>query len=887
MVNSPVPLEQRNVSLTARLKTWMEESRQSYGGNLYVGSVPLYGLMRDVLSNIAFKSDYAASLRELGEKGIVIYALKDRSHLNTLILYDLALRQGIPRPTFAFDLNMILWQPLSKAAGAILSWTRRLFAGHFRSDGENLQALQESVEAGRHAVVHLGGSEFFENAAVDAALSGIVDTAAKKEKPVYLVPMLITYGRRRERENESAINILFGQTENTGPIRRLITFLRYAAKIIVIPTGPMAVQDYTLQYSHLSREDLIRQLRSDLIERIDEERKALLGPVLKSREEIISMVLKDPKFQGLIEREAAAGKKDQEALIREARKYLYEIAADYEDSFISVFYRFLTWLWNNIYDGVVVDREGMARIRNISKKMPFVIIPCHRSHIDYLLIHYLFYEHHIQLPFIAAGSNMAFGPFGYIFRKCGAFFLRRSFRGIPLYGEVFTHYIRILLQEGLPLEFFIEGGRSRTGKMIMPKYGLLSMVLQAYQEKATDDLAIIPVYIGYDRIVEEKSYLQELGGAQKTQEKTTDIIKSSKILRRRYGRVYVNIGEPLFLKAYLAAQEKSLDEVNTEERQSLYRKIGYEVVLSINRVSVVTPFALISAGLLSHDRRGISHDELKEILAEFYDYLIHRRISLAATFAHHEKAINDALSMFVDSGFISRMDIEEDEDAEIDEMIYSLEDEKRPHLEYYKNNILHYFLPLSFLATSLLSRPSDAISLEEMMEDFRFFKRLFRHEFIYDDRQDDVLDVNDVLSYLHDRGAISLKAAEGGAQLEIKGRGRYLLQHFAGLIENYFESYWVVIRGCAYLRKEPRSERLWMKSLLKLGTRMYRKGEIRRAEALSQGNYQNAIAFLMDQQIISASDLPDKKDRKDARIYALQDDKQALDTVRRRVFKYI
>ena len=238
----------------------------------------------------------------------------------------------------------------------------------------------------------------------------------------------------------------------------------------------------------------------------------MLGPALKSRQEIISMVLKEPHLSHFMETMAAEGKKNVAALTKESRKYLNEIAADYQEPFISFLYRLLSWLWNNIYDGVVVDREGMVRIRNISRKMPFVIVPCHRSHVDYLLIDYLFYEHHIQLPFIAAGNNMAFGPAGYIFRRCGAFFLRRSFRGNPLYGEVFTQYLKILLKEGLPLEFFIEGGRSRTGKMVMPKYGLLSMVLEAYQEKITEDLAIIPVYIGYDRIIEEKSYLQELGG---------------------------------------------------------------------------------------------------------------------------------------------------------------------------------------------------------------------------------------------------------------------------------------------------------------------------------------------------------------------------------------
>ena len=121
------------------------------------------------------------------------------------------------------------------------------------------------------------------------------------------------------------------------------------------------------------------------------------------------------------------------------------------------------------------------------------------------------------MPFIAAGANLSFFPLGYVFRKSGAFFLRRSFRGNAVYSEVFAKYIATLLREGLPLEFFIEGGRSRTGKMVMPKYGLLSMVLQAYQEKYCDNFAAIPVYIGYDRVVEEKSYLQELTGVPKAQ----------------------------------------------------------------------------------------------------------------------------------------------------------------------------------------------------------------------------------------------------------------------------------------------------------------------------------------------------------------------------------
>ena len=361
---------------------------------------------------------------------------------------------------------------------------------------------------------------------------------------------------------------------------------------------------------------------------------------MKSRDELIGMVLSDESMKKFIADFAEKEKKDKAVVKKEARRYLYEIAADYSEIFIAMWRKVLTWLFNDIYDGLSIDLEGMAKIRNISKKMPFVIIPCHRSHIDYLLIHYVFYHNNIQLPFIAAGSNLSFFPMGYIFRNSGAFFLRRSFRGNELYSEVFTRYLATLLKEGLPLEFFIEGGRSRTGKMVMPKYGLLSMLIQAYQEKYCDNFAAIPVYIGYDRVIEEKSYLKELSGETKTPENTAEIIKSSKVLSKKYGRVYVNIGEPIIMKSYLEAQEKPIEQMAMDERQSLYRKIGYEIVLEINKVSVVTPFSLVAAVILSHDRRGISYNDLLDILNEFYEYLSTKKVRFAETFSHQRKSDN-------------------------------------------------------------------------------------------------------------------------------------------------------------------------------------------------------------------------------------------------------
>ena len=862
------------------------QDKEYYSGRLYdEQNFSQFQLAKTFLSRVSIADEYVDNIKKLSAEGVVVYALNQRSELNSLIIYELAKRKGLPEPVFCHGMNMSLWQPLPKMMKFLWSSFLRRFGKEEKAWQGKLDYLERIVNEKQSIVIHLGESEFIENRSADSAIVSLINVQKRVDFPIFIVPVLVAYGRRREKEDESLINILFGQTEHTGSLRRLITFIRYSGNAFVIPAEPVKLSEYLNKSNGISEASIVHELRGELIDRIEKEKNTVVGPALKSREELIGMVLSDESMRKFIDDYAAKENKDKAAVVKEARRDLYEIAADYNETFIEILRKVLHWLWNNIYDGLSIDLEGMAKIRNISKKMPFVIIPCHRSHIDYLLFSYVLYVNNIQLPFIAAGSNMTFGPMGYIFRKSGAFFLRRSFKGDKIYAEVFTKYLAILLKEGLPLEFFIEGGRSRTGKMVMPKYGLLSMIIQAYQEKYCDNFAAIPVYIGYDRVIEEKSYLKELSGASKTPENTADIIKTSKILRKRYGRVYLNVGEPIIMKSYLEAQEKPITQMTVDERQSLYRKIGYEIVLEINKVSVVTPFSLVASVILSHDRRGISYSELLNILNEFYEYLSMKKVKFAETFANREKAIAEALNIFVQSGFISKIEAQEDEEEEMQEVVYSLKEEKRLNLEYYKNNILHFFVPLSFVATSMLKSSEDLTPLNRIMGDYKFLKKLLWNEFIFDESKDDAEEVNEVLAYLYDRKMIISAERDGQVWIEIKGRGSRKLKPFADLIHNYLESYWIVMRSCLYMKKGPLIKKDWLKKIRTLGNRMYQKGEILRPEALSQSNYTNVITFLQDAEIISV--IKDEKSEKNEVSYSLTENKAEMEVLRRRLFKLL
>ena len=863
-----------------------DQDKVYYSGNLYDEQDFLqFRLVKTFLSRVSIADEYVDAIKKHSTEGVVVYALNQRSELNSLVIYELFKRKGIPAPVYCHGMNMSFWQPLPEMLKFLWSSFLRRLGKEQKAWMGKLAYIERTINEKKSIVIHLGESEFIENRSAESAIVSLLNVQKKVDFPIFVVPVLVSYGRRREKEEESVINILFGQTEHTGALRRLITFIRYSGNAFVIPAEPVKLSDYLNTTKNVSQEAMVHELRGELIDRIEKEKNTVVGPALKSREELIGMVMSDEPLKKFIADYAEKENKKEAAVVKDARRYLYEIAADYSNTMIAILRKVLSWLWNDIYDGLSIDKEGMTKIRNISKKMPFVIVPCHRSHIDYLLFSYVLYMNNIQLPFIAAGSNLSFFPMGYIFRKSGAFFLRRSFRGNKVYSEVFTKYLAILLKEGLPLEFFIEGGRSRTGKMVMPKYGLLSMIIQAYQEKYCENFAAIPVYIGYDRVIEEKSYLKELSGKSKTPENAAEIIKTSKILTKRYGRVYVNIGEPMIMKDYLESQEKPIEEMTLEERQSLYRKIGYEIVLEINKVAVVTPFSLVAAVILSHYRRGMSHNELLDILNEFFEYLSMKKVKFAETLASREKAISDAINMFVQQGFISKVEAEEDEAEEIQEVVYSLKEERRPNLEYYKNNILHFFIPLSFVATSITKCNEDLISLQRIMSDYKFLKKLLWNEFIFDEHRDDADDVKEVLTYLHERKTISTTERDGQVYVEIKGKGSKKLKPFADLIHNYLESSWIVIRGCLYLKKSSLTKKDWLKKIMSLGDRMYKKGEVLRPEALSQSNYLNVIIFLEDSKLIAG--MKDEKIDKKEVSYSLTENRAEMEVLRRRLFKLL
>ena len=310
----------------------------------------------------------------------------------------------------------------------------------------------------------------------------------------------------------------------------------------------------------------------------------------------------DPKVVAEVTETARREHKNVAAIRVRAREYADEIAADYSNIAIGFMLRVLTWLWHRIYDGI--DVKHLPRLREAAHdNREIIYLPSHRSHMDYLLLSYILYQEGLALPQIAAGVNLNFWPVGGLLRRCGAFYLRRSFKGDRLYAAVFRAYVETLVARGQPMKFYPEGGRSRTGRLLAPKTGMLQMtVASALASSGNAPVAVVPVYIGYDRVMEVKGYFDELRGTRvKKGETMGDLVRgSTRVLKRKYGRVFVSFGEPIELQGFADAHvpdwRARVAELGADSRarwlQEFTADLADEVMRGINATATLNATGL-------------------------------------------------------------------------------------------------------------------------------------------------------------------------------------------------------------------------------------------------------------------------------------------------------
>ncbi|NIA27289.1 MAG: glycerol-3-phosphate 1-O-acyltransferase PlsB [Desulfobulbaceae bacterium] len=525
---------------------------------------------------------------------------------------------------------------------------------------------------------------FFRRPAVAGSrrLRRLVDAGKGNDDELLLIPVAIYWGRSPDKER-SLFKLLFSENwDVVGRTRRLFATLLHGRNTLLRFSDGLALS--AIVQNGVEAPVAFRKVSRILRVHFRQRRAATVGPDLSHRQTIANQVLLSPAVRRVIFAEAGDDHKKQEAAERRVLQYVEEIAADISYPTIRILMRILRWLWNKIYDGIELNH--VERLHDVAKDKVIVYTPCHRSHFDYLLLSYICCAEGIQLPHIAAGINLNLPLLGPILRRGGAFYLRRSFKGNRLYATVFDAYLYQLLARGYSIEYFVEGGRSRTGRLLAPKGGMLAMTVNSYIQAPKRPIVFVPVYFGYEKLIEGASFISELGGAAKEKESLFGLIRSIKALRENFGRVHVNIGEPIELDLLLDRIKPDWRELAAENGDrpawlaAVTDELGKNIMSGVNSAAAVTPISLLAYVLLATPKQKIGAEELRSQLQLSLDILKRFRYSESVTLPDWEP------DEIIEHG--EKLDVINRTSHPMGDVIH-MEERTAVLLTYFRNNILH------------------------------------------------------------------------------------------------------------------------------------------------------------------------------------------------------
>ncbi|MFN4093847.1 MAG: glycerol-3-phosphate 1-O-acyltransferase PlsB [Acinetobacter johnsonii] len=511
---------------------------------------------------------------------------------------------------------------------------------------------------------------------------------------VELVPVTVLWGRSPDKE-DSWFKLLFTDTWATpSTVKQLMNIGLHGRQSFLEfheSQSLRALVDFAkTTYPNLSPATYIL---NTLNNQLDAHREAVLGPDLSDRRNVMHSLIKASDVQDAIRRESIRGKISMLDAERRAIGYVNEIVSDYSHSTIRFAEMALARLWTQLYDGVEV--HNFNTVRELAKDYEIVYTPCHRSHIDYLLLSYVVYNRGLMVPYIAAGDNLNMPFVGQILRGGGAFFIRRTFRGNALYTSVFKEYLYSILSRNTPLEYFIEGGRSRTGRLLPPKTGMLAMTVHSHLRGRAKPIVFVPTYIGYERLMEGATYVGEMNGKPKEAESVFGILQTLRKIERIFGKVHLNFGEPVFLDDMLKkhgaenVQIAKNDDPIPQEVSDAVNSSAHAILENINRAAVVNPVSLLSLVLLATEKHTLD----EEICIKQLD--TYRK--LLTTLPYDERLLVTPLSGKEIIAYGLKLKLIKRVNHVLGDII-AIADNQAVLLTYFRNNILHAFVLPSLVA---------------------------------------------------------------------------------------------------------------------------------------------------------------------------------------------
>lgn len=677
-------------------------------------------------------------------------------------------------------------------------------------------------------------------------LRDIYINAKSTELPnIQIVPVFILWRRHVRGEQRKLSEYFLGLSSSPNLLGKCWYLIRKRSDSTVQALAPLSFSGAeTLEKENLVGETqgvrFAKSLRRKVLVAVATEMRIALGPKYHSPIEVKEEILRDPEMQKIVDVEAAQRGVDRKKVMLEAYKNLTEIAAHYRFRFVEVMNILLYFLFNYVFDGIDSEEKELQELRELMRTKPVVFTACHRSHLDYLVIPFLLFQKDLVTPHIVAGINLSFWPVGMFLRMGGAFFIRRSFRGDVLYSLCLRKYIEYLLKNRYNIKVFIEGTRSRSGKMLPPAYGILKMVMETCTQNAVDDIALVPTSLCYDEVLEEGSYTKELTGGQKAQESATGFLKSRKMIRRNIGKVYVHFGKPVSVKEVA----KNAEEIGQDSTLML-QKTAIELSKRINDVTPVTPKSIVCAVLLSCLDRGASLEELLIHSEEIAGYVLWNQSPLGISQeGAFKRAVEHVIKRMQKTGAIAVRDAVPRE--------YFCPTKQRIRLNFYKNSAMHILVLPAIAILALDTAIRNAKGRERSEQGFNHFveealliRNLLKFEFFFSPTHAFTNEIAHTASFFLGEGDFKKENPEQWERGLARHFGEYANSRiYLYLIADIFESYLTVMEFFKGAAGSVFDKKALLPKLVVFAENSMLHQKVRLAESISTQTYSNALLFL-------------------------------------------
>ncbi|MEZ9411418.1 glycerol-3-phosphate 1-O-acyltransferase PlsB [Vibrio lentus] len=596
----------------------------------------------------------------------IVYALPFRSSVDLLTLQKHALELGLPDPFSKLEING--------------------------------KSLQRFVFISSRKTL-LQDDDYVPSSSIEVFSELLSLHAEDSELDVQVIPATVLWGRKPGKENNQKpyLQAMNGLEKSKAVL--------LAGRDCLVRFSPVVSLRY-MANSHGTDSTIAHKLARVARIHFSRQKLAASGPNLPSRQALFDRLLKSEAIKKAVEDEAEAKNISIEKASKEAQDIMDEIAANFSYSLIKRGEKILGWLWNKLYQGLHISNASTVR-KLAQDGHEIVYVPCHRSHMDYLLLSYVLYHEGMVPPHIAAGINLNFFPAGPIFRHGGAFFIRRSFKGNKLYSTIFREYLAELFAKGYSVEYFSEGGRSRTGRLLQAKTGMLAMTIQAMLRGMNRPVTLVPVYIGYEHVMEVATYAKELRGKRKEKENASLVIRTLRKLRN-FGKGYVNFGEPIQLNQYLNEHApewtKDIDPMGTSKPQwmnPVVNDLATKMMTHINDAAATNALTLCATALLASRQRALSRDSLVYQINCYLSLL--KNVPYSDTFTVPKDSAEDLVKH---AESLNKFLIESDTMGDI----ISLDRHQSILMTYYRNNIIHLFALPSLIAQMAIRQRGISIS---------------------------------------------------------------------------------------------------------------------------------------------------------------------------------